>query len=631
MGELVDIADRQNYRATLRAEIGRSMGLVQQALSDREFLRQNPHISALDYAFRNFAARESNNADRREKTRMSLWNAVLTQARTRDIPARAAPEFWGGVDNAKSVRTLAMDAHLFPDRVVVQQITRDLRLSGEGVAPSQQITARLLAFDSTVREIALQEAKRTRYRDDPAFEGMSLLDEDNKPAPQVRKTAVAAAARPLSAEDNKRREEGRKALYFITEKMMDKAFRDQNPATASLFYAIMSYAEQRTQDPATRERYEGALWRFMLTRGGRGNLFHGIEKPITQKEADLMTSFLNNKERPSDASGLDGVLPVDSALRDLWESWVAQDAAASPSQEPLPVFAAPEEGGNVVLSSVNLPVDLVECVRDFPNLVALRVEDVQNHARDLRALSFVNNALVADGFLRKNPHIASLVQAVNGYVQEIVERAGDAAERKVKSTEVFNPLAVRKDIASRLWGALLSDAPVGAANGDFLFPDAKETALALSFFKTPGLFVKPNRDEFGNVLGHTIRSGENNPLVQLRALRAERYAAAQQANVGVGQDGVAVPEEGATAPDQRAKAGVLPFPSREKEETSAPKGSSFLNRAFHAAASVLLVVGIATGFVAGDAPRDVKKDADPSSLRAKAEDPRLAAPILSVK
>ncbi|HPA55646.1 MAG TPA: hypothetical protein PL138_11185, partial [Bacillota bacterium] len=109
MGKLVDIAEKRNYQAIFLAEIARSMGLVQQALTDKEFLKQNPHIATLDHAFRTFAARESDNAERREKTRMSLWNAVLTQARTRDIPARAASNFWEDAD-VRSVRTLAMDA-----------------------------------------------------------------------------------------------------------------------------------------------------------------------------------------------------------------------------------------------------------------------------------------------------------------------------------------------------------------------------------------------------------------------------------------------------------------------------------------------------------------------------------------
>lgn len=292
MSEILNApATKQDQQRALRAEIDRSMALVAQALADKAFLKENPHIGDLVVAAKEFAAKESPDPERQGKTTGSILNLVLTQNRTRDIPARQLDGQLADEDSP--VRSVREDAYLFPDKDAVEAIGKVLFLETGTLSPAD-ISEKFRTLETVVGEIRRRSALAASARDiqatDPLagqtldagyqdpLKGQTLLDE----------TEIAAA----------RTASQREALKLCIDAMSDATFREQNPGFVRVMDAIERFSRSRVHvknarlDAQELEEYQGALCHFFLTRKDKIAMREGLQTPVTpETEAAMMRAI----------------------------------------------------------------------------------------------------------------------------------------------------------------------------------------------------------------------------------------------------------------------------------------------------------------------------------------------------
>lgn len=283
-------------KAALRAEVARALALVGQGLEDRAFLRAHPHVGDLDLAIRTFSDQAANGAPgRREAIAGALWYTLLSVGQTRDVPARAVD---GPLGADEPPRSAFLDAGLFPDKNTVEAISKILYNAPEPSAPMTpaDMGRALRDVDAVILSLWQQDqARKILGPEEKAFEGLSVVD--SPPSSPPHQEAEPDSQDPLAA--------GHAARFFAISALEDADFRKKNPAFAQAATAISRFARIRTDDPDKRAQYEGALWRFLLTRGGRQPMTAGIDQPLGVEESRLLVAFL---EMPSlsVAKDLDG-------------------------------------------------------------------------------------------------------------------------------------------------------------------------------------------------------------------------------------------------------------------------------------------------------------------------------------
>lgn len=533
-------ATKEDQQRALRAEIDRSMALVVQALADPAFMEQNPHIRKLDEAIGIFATLTSIGSDdpqRTEKTRASLWNVVLTQFGAQEVPAR---KLTGPLaDGGEQPRTLAQDAHLFPSAALVKDIAD--RISAASITfDSEKALGSVLNEISPLITADRQKREREAIQAADPLRGQTLdVGYEDPLAGQTLLDEADIAAAKLAEE--------RRALELCVEARHDEKFhefRQTNPGFVRVMEAIAEFvgervsvrspfpgdaedAQRQKRNAELREKYEGQLCHFFLTRNGKISMEDGLRDPVTQQVEDVMIRVIEKlgEQIPARYSYNKGVQkPLIERTEKTGSARSDAKKVAAEAEGRVPTGTVVPAGKVVpeqIVARSQATPDALDCVRHFPQLVG-REAIAQDTARNERAVAFVNGVLSIEAFKNANPRRAELAKAIEGYGDALAARLSEEIKAPDPNMETKAFFAARKErndriqegkngLVGALWGALLRD----GQKGKFHLPTTKQTELALAFLAAPGLSAKPVADENGAITGYESR-GESSPTAKLR-------------------------------------------------------------------------------------------------------------------
>lgn len=329
--------DHQTRKRLAEREIERSLSLANQALADRPFLKRHPHIGDLDVGIKDYATKVTSDPVQQAQLVGALWCGLLSLGQTRDVPARSMSL---GLTDDEPPRPVEADAGLFPDKAVVEAVTKILHQGGESGFPVNRA-----AFRSTLRHLddvildlwKTQMREKSRGPEEAAFAGLSVTDKKKEKTPpsfapgqplDMRATEAflkqrddeiimepedivcnfASLVRGQKKEVAINPKHARAALTFVENRLGRDGFAQAHPHIAALHRLISEHAWAAVEIGGSKphgtapddfresinfrgreaDRIAASVWDALLTHPGAG----GRRLPDVQ-EAALVTSLLN--------------------------------------------------------------------------------------------------------------------------------------------------------------------------------------------------------------------------------------------------------------------------------------------------------------------------------------------------